>query len=131
MNCFFTVKKEPLEIPSYRAWVVSIGCLLEGSECSGPIDANHFILKGQGGSDTECGGLCRHHHTGSRLSFHTLGHERFCHVHDIDWPKCRALLLEGYLLSLGEATKYLPTPDRAKRARGKAIRPLTKTVNKF
>ena|ERR1035437_1893557 len=132
MNLYFTSKRKPLDMPDYRAYVVSVGCIAEGPDCSGPIDPNHFTLSSQGGSDSECGGLCRYtHHVDGPQSFHKLGFVKFCAVHHIKWPECRARLLEGFYETLGMAHEPLPTAEKKKRARGSSLQPLTKTCNSF
>jgi hypothetical protein len=126
MNPFFTVKRQPTDCPKYRAYVVSIGCIIKDGNCQGGVEPNHFTLTAQGGSDTTCGGLCSFHHQ----EFHK-NPDAFLDKYKVDWDECRTRLLEGFFRQLEIGFDYLPTPQRKQRSRGKNIAKLTKTVNKF
>ena len=123
-NRFFITKQQRVDIPLFRAYVVSVGCIVDDAHCSGDVQPNHFILVAQGGSDVECGGLCDFHHR----EFHRLQFVAFCAKYNILWDECRTRLLEGFFLQMEIGLPFLITAKPKTRARGRNIAPLSKKV---
>lgn len=124
MNPFFRGKHASLDAPEFRAFVVSLGCLILDTECEGPVAAHHEPPVGQGGSDVTVLPLCALHHRRR----HMTGVDIFGACYGLNLDDVRRRIWDAYLIHTQRGAAPLPASQPKRRSRGANLRPLTKRV---